>query len=348
MAKSLVVDRRWCRTGSSLSQARPDGSTRPLGSTHPCCNACFGELCRCHRLDSEQGAISRGCASATVEQHTLQVQGTEGKATWFQPEQWTIIVHNINSDQCTLVLRETSCRGIQPTASGRDTAKWAFSVSYTILRSYTFIYLHIRAYTCNICTYLLFTLRHLCPLNLHTDIYLLTGIPWHAYTCIYVQIHTYTSIYWRRRRRRGRGHALTPTARCIRVLTSMPVTSTAAAGEPARASLGCGLGRLGVGRLEAAWTSLGLGRGSSGSSRANLKESTRWSWPAIIAADPTGVGESDWLHLPAAEALETEPQAFQVHSKVAQSGLGWTATHSGLDTTEPSGSGGREPERSGK
>ena len=55
----------------------------------------------------------------------------------------------------------------------------------------------------------------------------------------------------------------------------------------------------------------------------------------------------DWQHLPA-EALETEPQAFQVHSKVAQSGLGWTATHSGLDTTEPSGSGGREPERSGK
>ncbi len=101
-AKSLVVNRRWCRTGGFLSQARPDGRTRTLGSTNPCCNACFGELCWYHLL--EQGAISRRCA--TVEQHTQQVQGTEGKATWLQPEQWTIIVHNINSDQRTLVLHE--------------------------------------------------------------------------------------------------------------------------------------------------------------------------------------------------------------------------------------------------
>ncbi len=53
-----------------------------------------------------------------------------------------------------------------------------------------------------------------------------------------------------------------------------------------------------------------------------------------------------------AEARKTEPQAIQVHSKVAQSGLGriaagrggrqGPATHSGLDSTEPSGPGGRE------
>ncbi len=68
-----------------------------------------------------------------MEQHTRQVQGTEGKATWFQPEQWTIIMHNINSDQRTLVLHETSCSGVQPTASGRDTAKMGvFSFLYHI------------------------------------------------------------------------------------------------------------------------------------------------------------------------------------------------------------------------
>jgi hypothetical protein len=59
----------------------------------------------------------------------------------------------------------------------------------------------------------------------------------------------------------------------------------------------------------------------------------------------------DWLHLPAeAREPETEPQSIQVHSKVAQSGMGriaaggrkGPATPSGLETTEPSGQGGRE------
>ena len=58
--------------------------------------------------------------------------------------------------------------------------KWAFSVSDTIILSYTFIYVHIRAYTC---TYMLFTLSRFLPTS-----------PTH--TCIYMHILAYTCIYW--------------------------------------------------------------------------------------------------------------------------------------------------------
>lgn len=69
---------------------------------------------------------------------------------------------------------------VMRTAYWRRYWKWAFSVSDTIILSYTFIYVHIRAYTC---TYMLFTLSRFLPTS-----------PTH--TCIYMHILAYTCIYW--------------------------------------------------------------------------------------------------------------------------------------------------------
>ena len=101
---------------------------------------------------------------------------------------------------------------VMRTAYWRRYWKWAFSVSAsdTIILSYTFIYVHIRAYTC---TYMLFTLSRFLPTSpTHTCIYMPHMIL--AYTCIYWHILAYTG-------RRGwglrEGHALTPTTSGIRV-----------------------------------------------------------------------------------------------------------------------------------
>ena len=140
--------------------------------------------------------------------------------------------------------------------------KWAFSVSDTIILSYTFIYVHIRAYTC---TYMLFTLSRFLPTS-----------PTH--TCIYMHILAYTCIYWHIRAytgRRGGGdsekgmhwHPL-PVAfesESVTVYARLP-SQAGSCRLRVRAS------RLGVGRLEAAWASLCLGRGSSASSRVT------WTW----------------------------------------------------------------------
>ena len=154
---------------------------------------------------------------------------------------------------------ETSC--VQPTettVTGGDTENGHFRYlipSYFHIHSYTCIYVHIRAHTC---------FSHLvvfCPLHLHIR----------AYTCIYLHILAYTGTYWNIRAGGGRGgtqrRACTDT-HCQ--WHSSPSPSLCLPDSPSQAG-SCRLrlraSRLGVGRLEAAWASLCLGRGSSASSR---------------------------------------------------------------------------------
>ena len=53
---------------------------------------------------------------------------------------------------------------------------------FGILYHHTFIYIHMRAYTCTCFSHLVV----FCPLHLHIR----------AYTCIYLHILAYTGIYW--------------------------------------------------------------------------------------------------------------------------------------------------------